>query len=217
MYSVPVTTKSVSSLRWQDYRGAGTGLIQYYNSDPVSELPIREIPESLDTDVSPDPNYETGTYGMYGCVRPKVRQAFVKGKSRYLFFMTKYSGTNAEYTDKVLITGYYRLAKIADAKKFHLRYCKEYACIDLNSCPALLADEVHFVSLDDAFLVDEDALDFWGYKSKITKQTRIQLDEEQAGKLVTYLGSRPNAIDDYVEETERLQPHSDDEEMDDEE
>lgn len=210
-----VTNRSVESVNWQDYRGSSTGLVVYYSSDPVSEMAIREIPEDLDSPVLPEPNYETGTYGLYGCVRTKVRQTFFKAKNRYLFFMTKYAGTNEEYRDRVVVTGYYRIAKTADAKKFHIRYTDEYGCLDNDSCIALRADEVHMVGLDDAFLVDEEAQQEWGYTSKITRQTRIPLEEDAAVKLVTWLGSRPNILDEYIAETRRLQPHDPDEENDD--
>ena len=207
-----VTNRSVESISWQDYRGFSTGLVVFYNSDPVSEMPIREVPEEINSPVAPEPNYETATYGMYGCVRSKVRQMFCKSKSRYVFFMTKYAGTNEEYRDRIVVTGYYRIAWIADGKKFHVRYLKEYECLDYTSCMALRADEAHFVALDDAFLVDDEVQQEWGYTSRITRQTRIALEEDAAIKLVTWLGSRPNALDDYIEETTRLQPHDPDDE-----
>lgn len=218
MYNRKATNRSVESVKWQDYRGKGTGMVIYYSCDPVSELPIREIPEEIESDILPEPHYESGTYGLYGCARQNIRAAFVKEKSRYLFFMTKYVGTNPEYQDKIIVSGYYRIGQTADAKKFHIRYCGEYTCLDIDSCPALRADEVHFVSLDDCMLVDSEILKAWGYGSRVTRQTRISLDEEQAGKLVSYLGARANVLEDYIEETKRLQPHDEieDEEQDEE-
>ena len=137
--------KSQDSILWQDYRASNTGMIVFYASDPVSEIPVREIPEDIDSPVVPEPNYESGTYGFYGCSRTKIRGAFAKSKLRYLFFLTKYAGTKDGYKDKMLVTGYFRVAKTADVQKLHLRYLSEYSCIDAASCIALRADEVHFV------------------------------------------------------------------------
>jgi hypothetical protein len=51
---------SVENAAWQDYRASNTGMVVFYSSDPVSEIPIREIPEDIPSDILPEPNYETG-------------------------------------------------------------------------------------------------------------------------------------------------------------
>jgi hypothetical protein len=199
----------VGSVNWQDYRAANTGMIVCYGSDPVSEVPIREIPEELDSSVVPEPHYETGTHGLYSCSRPKVRAAFMKSKVRYLLFVTKYAGTNAELRDKYLITGFYRVSRTADAKRLHIRYCRDYECLEMtSSCMAFLADEVHFVAAADAVVVTDEMLKGWGYAARITRQTRIILDETQTATLLAHLRLKPNALDAYIAETERLQPHT---------
>ena len=38
---------SVENAAWQDYRASNTGMVVFYSSDPVSEIPIREIPEDI--------------------------------------------------------------------------------------------------------------------------------------------------------------------------
>lgn len=209
--------KSIESIVWQDYRGFETGMIVFYPSETVSELPIREIPEDLPPKNVPEPNYETKTFGFHGCSRSTVRTAFAKAKMHYLFFMTKYAGTNFEYLDKYLVTGYYRIAWTADVKKFHIRYLETYNCLTADSCLALRADEMHFVALEDAFVIAPDALKEWGASSRITKQTRIELDEEKTEKLLEYLRSKPNIASEYIEETERLSPENEEEEEEDEE
>jgi hypothetical protein len=209
-----ITKRSVESVLWQDYRSGNTGMLVFYTTDPVSELPIREIPEELDSPVPSDPHYESGTFGLYGCVNPKIRRAFVKGKYRYVFFMTKYAGTNEDLRDKYLVTGYYRIFKSADTKKFHVRYLSEYLCLDDDDCMAVRANEVHFVATVDAFVIDEAALLAWGFASKLTRQSRIILNEEHTVKLLDFLKSKPNALPQYIEETKRLQPHDPEDEMD---
>lgn len=212
MYGTGMSRVMPESVAWQDYRAGETGMVVFYPSDPVSEMPIREIPEEVDSEIVPEPHYETGTYGLYGCSRPKIRTTFAKNKHRYLFFMTKYAGANPEFADKMIVTGYYRIVKTADVKKLHIRMCTEYACLDSDECLALLANEVRFVPLEDALVVDQEVLEQWDYKSKLTRQTRIVLDEEPTAKLLEYLRAKPDARQTYVDETRRLQPHDEEEE-----
>jgi hypothetical protein len=212
-----ISKKSVDSILWQDYRAAQTGMIVHYVSDPVSEIPIREIPEEINSPVIPEPNYENRVYGYFGCIRPKIRNAFFKSKIRYVFFLTKYAGSKNEFKDKAIITGYFRIYKTADVQKLHLRYLNDAACIDADSCIALRADEAHFVSLNNAYIVDDEKLKGWGYNAKITKQLRIVLDTEKTNQLLDYLKSKPNQLDVYISETKRLQPHTENEEQEEEE
>ncbi|MDR0307926.1 MAG: hypothetical protein LBI42_13965 [Chitinispirillales bacterium] len=203
--------RSVEMVPWQDYRASNTGMVVFYAGDPVSELPIREVPEEYPSDIQPEPNYETGTFGFYGCARSKIRSTFVKSKIRYLLFITKYIGTNADFKDEYLITGFYRVTKITDAKKQHLRFCSDYSCIDENVCYALRAEESRFVSAKDAFRVTPQLLKEWGFKGRVTRQSRIILNEEQAAAILGHLSSKPDIKEQYIEETARLQPRSDEE------
>jgi hypothetical protein len=101
-----LSSLSPDSAAWQDYRSSNTGMVVFYASDPISELPIREVPEELPSEIPPDPHYETGTYGFYGCGKSKIRAAFVKSKIRYLAVCDKIRGTDADFKDKLAITGY---------------------------------------------------------------------------------------------------------------
>ncbi len=210
--STGIMKKSPDSITWQDYRATTIGMVVVYSSDPVSEMAIREIPEELESSVTPEPNYETGTYGFYGCEKTKIRAAFAKSKVRYLFFLTKYAGTKEEFKDKVLLTGYYRIAKTADVQKLHLRYLDDCSCIDATSCIAFKADEVCFVSLADAFVVDEAQLKAWGYNAKVSKQLRIILTPEQTAQILDHLKSKKNEVEAYIAETKRLSPDEDENE-----
>jgi hypothetical protein len=202
------TNVSVENAAWQDYRASNTAMIVFYATDPVSELPIREIPEELPTDILPEPNYETGTYGFYGCGKGKIRSAFVKSKIRYLLFVTKYQGTNADCKDRYFITGLYRIFKTADVKKIHIRYSSDYSCLDEDVCYALRADAMHFVSIDNAFEVTAEVLKSWEYNARLTKQTRIILTEEQTKTVVDHLKSKPDITTALVMETQRLWPRA---------
>lgn len=203
------------SIAWQDYRSSNTGMVVYYATDPVSELPIREVPEELPSEILPEPNYETGTYGVYGCGKTKIRAAFAKSKNRYLLFATKYAGTKADFRDKIVIAGFFRINKTADVKKLHIRFGSDYSCIDEDICIALRADEMRFVAIEDAFEITDEVLKSWNYKARITKQTRIMLGEEHITPIVEFLRSKPDITAQYVAETKRLQPHDESESDDD--
>ncbi len=204
--------RSVDSALWQDYRASNTAMVVFYSTDPVSEIPIREVPEEYPSDILPEPNYESATYGFYGCSRSKIRTAFVKSKLRYVIFVTKYQGTNADYKDRFFVTGYIKVNKIADVKKAHIRFCSDFTCLDEPRCLALRGDEQRFVSIEEAFEVTPDVLLSWDFKAKLTRQARIILNEENTMKIIEHLDSKNDITEKYIEETARLQPHSDDEE-----
>ncbi len=65
MTSYNVMKGSLESASWQDYRASNIGMVVFYASDPISEIPIREIPEELPSEIAPEPNYETGTYKIW--------------------------------------------------------------------------------------------------------------------------------------------------------
>jgi hypothetical protein len=211
-----IMKKPVESVLWQDYRASNNGMVVFYNSDPISEIPVREIPEELNSEILPEPHYESRSYGFYGCVRPKIRGVFAKSKIRYLFFLTKYVGAKEESQGKFIITGYYRIHKTAEVQKFHLRYLQDSACIDMDSCIAMRADDVRFVSLQDALIVDDAMLKEWGYNAKITRQLRIILDEEKTAKILEFLKSKPDQTEKYIAETKRLNPHEEADESEEE-
>jgi len=121
MFLEGIVRKPVSAVQWQDYRASNTGLITVYVTDSVSEMPIREVPEEFPTDVVPDPNYETGTVGFYGCSRTKIRSTLHKSRIRYMFFMAKYMGTRDEFADNFYVNGFYRISKWTEAVKLHMR------------------------------------------------------------------------------------------------
>ena len=214
--STGIMRKSPDSIGWQDYRASTNGMVVFYASDPVSEMAVREIPEELVSTVTPEPNYETGTYGFYGCDKTKIRGAFAKSKLRYLFFLTKYLGSKEEFKDKMLVTGYYRIAKTADVQKLHLRYLDECSCIEAATCIALRADEVHFVGLSDAFVVTEEQLKASGYNAKVSRQLRIILSPENTSRMLGYLKEKPNQLNAYIAETKRLSPEDEEEKIQEE-
>jgi hypothetical protein len=206
-------TKHIDSILWQGYRGSESGMIIYYATDPVSEIPIREVPEDYPSTIEPEPNYETKSFGFYGCARTKIRAAFIKAKFRYLFFVTKYVGANYDFLDQVMVTGFYRISHTANVQKLHTRHLNESSCISEDSCIAVRADEAHFVSLENAFVLTPEVFKKWNVSSRVTRQTRIVLSEADTTDLLVYLRSKPNVIAEYIEETKQLQPATEIEEV----
>jgi len=93
-----------------------------------------------------------------------------------------------------------------------LRYIKDSACIETDSCTAFRADDVRFVSLNDAFVVTEEQLKSWGFNAKVNRQLRIVLDAEKnfspAG--LFEIQTRPDSR--LYCRTKRLEPHGEAEE-----
>jgi hypothetical protein len=91
-------------------------------------------------------------------------------------------------------------------QKLHVRYLTDSSCFDLEDCIAFRADEVHFVSIEDAFALTKEVLKSWEFDSKITKQTRILLNPEQVEAIISALRAKPNQRESYSVETRRLMP-----------
>ena len=187
---------------WQGYRHKETGVLVYYDSSKTSMLPIRDS-------AAADPNYETGTCGLYGCNASPHRAIFVKNKFGYLFFMTKYQGTNAKLKDKMIITGYYKVGSIADVQKIHMRHVEDNSCYSEKICYALRAgvnekgeSDVVFLSEDDAYILNAAALKSLDIDKKITKAAKIKLDEEKTKKLLKKFEGKENKTADYISQTQ---------------
>jgi hypothetical protein len=205
-------TTNVNSLKWQGYRGGDKSIVVYYESDSNSELPLRKIPEEgAKKHISADPNYETLTYGLYDCGKSKMRNTFVKRKYGYVFFMTRYEGTDEKLEGKVMITGYYKVDRTADVQKLHLRQLESSSCMSDRICQALRAVEAVFVSTEDAYILTAASLKSLGYEKKVTRMTKIDLDEEQTKKVIKKFAGKENIISKYVEETLDLLPEEADE------
>ncbi len=206
-------TVNAGSIKWQGYRSGTTGFVVFYESDTESELPIRMITGTRKTDHNEmDPNYESKTYGLFDCVNSKMRNQFEKKKYGYIFFMTRYQGKIAELNDKVLITGYYKIGSTSDVQKLHLRHLEDSACINSKTCSALKADEAVFLSAEDSYKLTTAGLKSIGYDKKVTRMTKIELDEEMVKKLLKKFDGKENQIDAYIAEHAELQPILDEEE-----
>jgi len=194
-------------ISWQGYRHKETGVIVYYDSCETALLPIRTNSNKKGKPADADPNYETATYGLYSCNASRHRTNFVKNKFGYVFFMTKYQGANAKFKDKMMITGYYKIGSTAEVQKFHLRNfgLEGSSCFAEKMCYALkVADgenNIVFLSEEDSYVLTKISLAALGIDKKITKATKIELDEEKTKKLLKKFEGKENRIADYIAQT----------------
>ncbi|MGM0444483.1 MAG: hypothetical protein ACQEQV_09870 [Fibrobacterota bacterium] len=196
--------KTVGSVRWQEYICNDSGIIVYYESDKDSELPIRKVSVKSIDDAHFEPNYETGTYGFYGCANSTLRNNFVKKHRGYVFFMTRYQGTVQQLNGKLMITGYYKVGKSFDVQNLHLRYLDSYTCFNGKQCQALLADEKLFVRPEDAYQLTAASLKSFGYEKKVTRMTKIEVDEDRVKKILKKFKDKENVVDMYSTTTQEL-------------
>ena len=190
-------------ISWQGYRHKETGVIVYYDSSETALLPIRANIGKKGKSADADPNYETATYGLQSCTASRHRTNFVKNKFGYLFFMTKYQGTEKKHKDKIMITGYYKIANVAEVQKIHIRNLgmEDSSCFNEKLCYALKADEAVFLSEEDCYVLTKASLSALGIDKKITKATKIELDEEKTKKLLKKFEGKENKIADYIAKT----------------
>lgn len=189
---------------WQGYRHKEIGIIVYYDSCEMSLLPIRTNSSKKGKQADADPNYETATYGLHSCTASRHRTNFVKNKCGYVFFMTRYQGANQKLKDKMMVTGYYKIGSTAEIQKLHLRYfgLEGSSCFAEKLCYALKAspgeNDVVFLSDEDSYVLTAAALKSLGIDKKITKATKIELDEEKTKKLLKKFEGKENKVADYI-------------------
>ena len=159
-----------------------TGYLSVYLSEDLSRLPIRAITRRNDN--KSDPNIETGTYGLFSTCERGMRAGIVKNKAQFIIFVCRRGNER-------VIAGYYRLA-----------YKTEGVLHGAKLDYALAADSVHFV--DPPIRVSdltEPSRSAAGTQFRLSK--RVNAVETLA--IVTALKSRPNALDDYLSEIDRIE------------
>ena len=201
----------ISNILWQGYRHKDTGIVIYYDSHEAAALPVRASVAKGGKSAGNDPHYESATYGLHSCSASRYRINFVKNKFGYVFFMTKYQGRNEKLKDKIMITGFYKIGSVADVQKMHLRYLDSNSCFAEKLCYALKAaanekgeSEAVFLSEEDAYVLNSTSLKSLGFDKKITKTTKIELNEEQTKKLLKKFEGKENKIADYIKQTKEL-------------
>jgi hypothetical protein len=156
------------------------GVLSVYYSEDQAAVPVRAI--MLPNNNKSDPNIETATYGLFSTCSQGTRAGIVKRGTRYMFFVTRRGKGR-------MLTGYYRL--------------KWYTPGNLaGSDFAVAADHVHFI---DPGLPLRDLPE--EVRSHCMRRFRLALglDASATRVLLDALHSRPNALERYLAEVDRIE------------
>jgi len=95
--------------------GKSKGIYQYYFSDPLSKLPIRDVNNRCKQGIKTEPHLEIGAENyIKKCTQGKISNA-VKTGVEYLFLVTKCRNKQLkDFYDKQFIVGYIKIQKIID-------------------------------------------------------------------------------------------------------
>ncbi|MCL2260307.1 MAG: hypothetical protein FWC15_03015 [Fibromonadales bacterium] len=186
---------------WQDYRGKLGGAIIYTETSHNCIVPVRDQLNENGNGEFLDPNYETGTVGLFAYTNTKDINKAIKSKVRYLFFGTRYEGSNSDYKNRYLIIGYMRMDKIKDVRGLFLqRYLNDYnpTFLNLDVCMAAWG-LMRFVSFEDAYVLTDEILHDWGYAGRAARPLRTIFKEEHAKILIEYFDSKADQTDEYID------------------
>jgi hypothetical protein len=124
--------------RWTVYQPSQKiGKLCYHYCSKQSYLPIRDVLNDHGEGFKVEPNYETASYNWYAsCNCPSVHAAVTDGLS-HILFITKYTGTNNDYTGRYFIVGFF---EVGWKTKIEGRY-------------AVRAKRMCFVSIEHAYEV----------------------------------------------------------------
>ncbi len=195
---------------WQGFRGKNTGSLLYVETSRMSVVPVRDQLNENEKGSFSEPNYETSTYGFVSCCNVKAINKIVKtNKSRYILFGTRYEGGDADYKDKYLIMGYMRIEHTKDVRSRHIQsYMATQGAVE-PECMLLEEDiavhgPMHFVSLQDSYVLTDDRLKEWGYKGHVGRQLKTVFGEEHTKEILAHLDSRDDKIDEYIATVEEF-------------
>lgn len=189
---------------WQDYRGNYTGTLLYVETSHQSAVPVRDQLNENGKGFFYEPNYETSTYGFVSCANVKNVNSIIKNKSRYIFFGTRYEGvTYPDFKNKYLITGYMRIDKTRDVRTRHIQKFMANPSEGEPECMLLAQDvavygEMHFVALENSFVLTDDLLKEWNYKGRVSRQLKTIFEKEHLDIILTHLDSVPDMTDEYI-------------------
>jgi hypothetical protein len=179
---------------WQELRpnaNAESYLCFYYVS-PFSAYPVRDVNRIVSSgnggfvaDCKVDPNWETGTFGLFSTCQASIRCGVVNRRSPYLFFF----GDHASDGERG-VTGYYRLRWYAHGGMYDGDYC-------------LAAEKTHFVKRAISFADVNQRLGT-SLSGRVPRLS-IKLSPTQSKNLIEMLEAQPDATDSYVSEVSRLE------------
>ena len=159
-----------------------TGYLSVYLSEDLSGLPIRAITRPNDN--KSDPNLETGSYGLFSTCERGMRAGIVNNRARFIIFLSKRG-------EERVVAGYYRLAWKTEGIWHATK--RDYA---------LAADCVHFVAepIRVSHLPEP-------VKAAAERKFRLskRLNAVETQTIIAALDSRPNALEDYLSEIDRVE------------
>ena len=159
-----------------------TGYLSVYLSEDLSRLPMRAIMRPKDN--KSDPNIETGTYGLFSTCERGMRAGIVNNRSQFIVFLSKRG-------EERVIAGYYRLAWKTEGIWHATK--RDYA---------LAADCVHFVA-------DPIPVSHLPEPVKAAAERKFRLSKRlnavETQTIIAALDSRPNALEDYLSEIDRVE------------
>jgi hypothetical protein len=186
---------------WQDYRGKLGGAIIYTETSLHSLVPVRDQLNENGNGVFLDPNYETGTVGLFAYNNAKDINRAIRNKVRYLFFGTRHEGSNIDYKNKYLIIGYQRIDKVKDVRSLHMQQHlndQNPTFLTLDSCMATWGP-MRFVSFEDSYLLTDEILHDWGYSGRVARPLRVIFKGEHAKLLIDHFDSKTDETNEYID------------------
>ncbi len=195
---------------WQGFRGKNTGSLLYVETSRMSVVPVRDQLNENGKGSFSEPNYETSTYGFASCCNVKaINKIVLSNKSRYILFGTRYEGGDADYKNKFLIMGYMKIANTKDVRSRHIQSYMAASGAEEPECMRLEKDiavqgPMHFVSLQDCYVLTDERLKEWGYKGHANRQLKTVFSEEHTKEILDHLDSRDDKIDEYIATVEEF-------------
>ena len=201
---MPIGTKTVKNSEAASHRdvhppnppwislkpGAGDkAALSFYYSDPLSDIPVREV--SHKNDPKPDPNLETWTFGLFSTCDRGMRAGIVRQGIELHFFCTNRGGVRV-LTGYYLYGWYYKVPPIKEGSKQSL--LDDYM---------LAAKEARFVA--PGFPLHDLTGYLRGVRLDSWFRTFRYIDGETADGLLLLLKDTPDATSQYISEIHRLE------------
>jgi len=155
--------------------------LSFYYSDPLSDVPVREV--SHKNDPKSDPNVETQTFGLFSTCDKRMRATIVRDGIELHFFCTNRGGVR-------VLTGYYR-------------YGYYYKVPATEDDYMMAAEEARFVA--PGFPLLELTPYLRGVRLDKRFRTFRYIDGKTAHRLLLLLEDSPNSISQYISEIQRLE------------
>jgi len=161
--------------------GGSKAALSFYYSDPLSNIPVRDV--SHKNDPKADPNLETLTFGLFSTCDKTMRATIAREGIELHFFCTNRSGVR-------VLTGYYRVGwhyKVPTTKDDYMLAAREARFVAPGFPLHELTPYLRGVQLDKRF------------------RTFRYIDGKTAALLLLLLKDTPDATSQYVSEIHRLE------------